>query len=59
MKILRLKDDICLLWDLIRWFRDKDLSTGDRFAISWKVGKRREQAESDELAQQLQGYARI
>lgn len=41
MKILRAKSQIVSKWDLECFFRKKGIGTGDRFGVSWKVGKRR------------------
>ena len=41
MKILRTKDDYVTRWDLRDWLNEKNVLTGDKFAISWKIGKRR------------------
>lgn len=41
MKILRVKDSTLFLSDLRNWLGDKSIVTGEKFAISWKVGKRR------------------
>ena len=41
MRILRVKDDYLTLYDLRCWLDDKNVNIGDKFAISWKIGKRR------------------
>ena len=41
MRILRVNDDYLNLYDLRCWLDDKEVYVGDKFAISWKIGKRR------------------
>jgi hypothetical protein len=41
MKIIRVSDTTTYLWELSQKLLDKNIQEGDRFGISWKVGKRR------------------
>jgi hypothetical protein len=41
MKIFKSKEPIVYVWDLNRWFTEKNISEGTKFGISWKIGKKR------------------
>lgn len=41
MNILRVKDTTVFGYDLCQFLLNKNIDEGDRFGISWKLGKRR------------------
>ncbi len=41
MKIIRIKDKQATMLELIDAINKKDIRVGDKFGISWKIGKRR------------------
>lgn len=41
MKVLRAKSNTVTVCELKDFFGDKGLSIGDKFCVSWKLGKRR------------------
>jgi hypothetical protein len=40
MKILKVKDTTVYLYDLVQFFLNKGVNEGDRFGVSWKIGKK-------------------